>query len=164
MPLLGSLLNIPWHCYPGKEKVESVQGSQNQMECSPGGGEVRGRTVQEVGGQNSGSKPIEHTLLYHQILLIRYKFIHKITTSFKMATTEHEIPSAGSFWVWACVCPRDRPCLAPTWPAGLLLGEGSPMRQCHGHKAPGCPALPLPNRTGISSLQTGISLRLLVRY
>lgn len=76
--------------------------------------------MQEVGGRNSGSEPLEHALLYHQILLIRYKCIHKIT-SFKMATTEHEIPSAGSFWVWACACPGGRPCLAPTRPAGLLL-------------------------------------------
>lgn len=44
-----------------------------------------------------GSKPLVHVLLSHQILLTKHRFEDKMTKSFKIETTELEIPSAGSF-------------------------------------------------------------------
>ena len=91
----------PGTAIPGKGKLGGVQISsiwgrrwpRTQSEEVRGWWE--GQTVHEPRLQASGI-----WLCYlHQIMIIKHKFKDKITKSFKIKTTEFEIPSAG-IWVW----------------------------------------------------------------
>lgn len=79
----------------------------------------------------------------HQIMIIKHKFKYKITKSFKIKTTEFEIPSA-EIEVWGPGPQEASGAHTRDWRTAasqIFLNEAV----CHGGKVAGFQALPLPN-------------------